>query len=515
MNIYKTLSGLFLSFMVLVGIQYPSTGFGQNAAPETEAPSGKIARQLIVNSDLYTATFSKEGGVLTSFVLKKYKEKNEADSPGMQIIRLDGTHGYPLGFSWGNAIPKNTLYTSDSGRVEFQDNKANLVLKGLGNGLEIERKYTFSKDSYSMKLVVQVKNVSSRVLQGAATLHQVGRPAVEDSLTKRFLFSGPTYYANESKVEIKGAEFAKGPLVVTGKANWIACECNYFINAVIPLDSMKSLTVQSTGSDVVQMTINGEVDTLQPGDIKTYTYNLFIGPKKFDVLKSAGVQLDKAMNFGWLNILAQPTLALLNFFYGICKNYGIAIILVTIIFRAMLWPITRKGMKSMINMQKMQPETSKIKEKYKGDSARRNQEIAKLYKTNKINPLGGCLPLMIQIPFFFTLYKVLLMAVELRHAPFMLWISDLSSPDRLSIGVDIPYLGGIPVLTMLMGGSMFLQQKMTAPTAGPIQAKILLFIPVIFTILFINFASGLVLYWLVSNLLAIFQHYIINHWDTN
>lgn len=484
-------------------IQAASTGM-------KERPGGN-GRSLIVDADLYTATFSEEGGVLTSFVLKDYKEVNEVLSSGMQIIRLDGTQGYPLGFSWGNLVPTTTFYTSDSTSIKFQDNKANFVMKGQGNGLEIERIYSFSKDSYVMSLVVQVKNVSSGVLQGAAALHQFGRPAVEDNLAKRFLFSGPAYYAAEEKVEIGGDEFKDGPLTLAGQADWTACECNYFMNAVlVEPGSMESLVVQSAGSDVVQMTLNGKPETLQPGEVKTYTYKLFVGPKKLDLLQSAGSNLDKAINYGWFDSIAQPTLALLNFFFGIFKNYGIAIILVTIIFKAILWPITQKGMKSMHNMQKLQPEMAKLKEKYNGEPARRNQEIAKLYKTNKVNPLAGCFPLLLQIPVFFALYKVLFMSVELRHAPFMLWITDLSSPDRLSLGFEIPYLGGIPVLTLFMGASMFIQQKMTATNAGPIQAKILMFIPVLFIFMFVNFASGLVLYWFVSNLLAILQHYMIN-----
>ena len=482
----------------------------QAASSRTMERPERDGSNLIVDADLYTATFSEEGGVLTSFVLKEYKEVNEAGSPGMQIIRLDGTQGYPLGFSWGSIVPKTTFYASDTSSVEFKDNEASFVMKGQKNGLKIERNYSFSKDSYVMTLAVQVKNVSSAVLQGAAALHQVGSPAVEDNLAKRFLFSGPAYYAAESKVEINGDAFEKGPLTVTGQADWIACECNYFMNAVLLENgSMESLVVQSAGSDVVQMTVNGKPDTLQPGEVKTYTYQLYIGPKKLDLLQSAGSNLDKAIDYGWFDIIAQQTLALLNFFHGIFKNYGIAIILITIILKAGLWPVTQKGMKSMHNMQKLQPEMAKIKEKYKGEPARRNQEVAKLYRTNKVNPLVGCLPIIIQIPFFFALYKVLFMSVELRHAPFMLWINDLSSPDRLSLGFDIPYVGGIPVLTLLMGASMFFQQKLTTTNAGPVQAKILIFIPVFFTFMFVNFASGLVLYWFINNLLAIFQHYII------
>jgi YidC/Oxa1 family membrane protein insertase len=167
-------------------------------------------------------------------------------------------------------------------------------------------------------------------------------------------------------------------------------------------------------------------------------------------------------------------------------------------------------MKSMKNMQKLQPKVAKLKEKYKDDPTKMNQEMMAMYKTYKVNPIGGCLPMIIQIPFFFALYRVLMAAIELRHAPFLLWINDLSAPDRLMIGFDIPFLHGIPVLTILMGVSMYFQQKMTPTTADPTQAKIMQFLPIIFTVMFINFASGLVLYWFVNNLLSILQQKLIN-----
>jgi YidC/Oxa1 family membrane protein insertase len=550
MDIYRTFLAIIISFLILIGYQYFFVGFGPTEVPVAEsvtetmavppAPSSadpakiatapaavvanvqptsqvvmerpaRDARNLVVDTDFYTATLSENGGSITSFVLKDYKETNEADSPGLQMVKVDGTQAYPLEFSWGSVAPVATFYATDSEQVQFQDNKANLVMKGHGNGLEIERSYSFSKDSYLMDLVVRVKNVSSGVLQGAAALHQTGTPFREATSANRFLFTGPAYCAADSLEEVDSDDFENGPQTITAQMDWAAYEGTYFMNAILPqADSMQSLTMQSGGEDIVKMSVNSALDTLQPGEEKTYSYQLYFGPKKLDILDSVGSNLEKAVNFGWFDVIAQPTLFLLNFFYGIVKNYGIAIIMVTIIFKAAFWPITQKGLKSMKNMQKLQPKMVKLKEKYKSDPAKMNQEVMNLYKTYKVNPLGGCLPMVLQIPVFFALYKVLLMCVELRHAPFMLWISDLSAPDRLFIGVDIPYVGGIPVLTLLMGASMFLQQKMTPTTADPTQAKIMMFLPVVFTFMFVNFASGLVLYWFVNNLLAIFQQQMIN-----
>ncbi|MCI5127838.1 MAG: membrane protein insertase YidC, partial [Candidatus Electrothrix sp. AUS3] len=264
------------------------------------------------------------------------------------------------------------------------------------------------------------------------------------------------------------------------------------------------------GEDKVRTVLSGGIMKLAPGEAKEFRYEGFFGPKKLAYLKETGYDLAEAINFGWFDILAKPMLYLLNFFYSLFGNYGIAIILLTCLIKGAFWPITQKGMKSMKNMQKLQPKVAKLRERHKDDPAKMNQEMMALYKTYKVNPIGGCLPMLIQIPFFFALYRVLMAAIELRHAPFMLWINDLSAPDRLMIGFDIPVLHGIPVLTVLMGASMYLQQKMTPTTADPTQAKIMQFLPIIFTVMFVNFASGLVLYWFVNNLLSILQQQLIN-----
>ena len=420
MDIYRTFLAIIISFVILIGYQYFFVGFGptevpveesttqvQAVTPSTSVPAqaevtatpataatvqaagsvamerpARDARNLLIDTDFYTATLSEEGGTLTSFILKEYKETNDAESPGMQMIKVDGKQGYPLEFSWGSVAPVSTFYATDSDEVRFQDNKASLVMKGAGNGLEIERNFSFSKDSYLMTLDVRVKNVSSGVLQGAAALHQTGTPFREATAANRFLFTGPAYYSLESLEEVDSDDFEKGPQTITAPMDWTAYEGTYFMNAILPAaESMQSLTMQSAGEDIVKMAVNGNLDTLQPGEEKTYSYQLYFGPKKLDILKAVGSNLDKAVNFGWFDVIAQPTLFLLNFFYGMFKNYGIAIILVTIIFKAVFWPITQKGLKSMKNMQKLQPKMVKLKEKYKGDPAKMNQEVMNLYKT--------------------------------------------------------------------------------------------------------------------------------------
>ncbi len=250
--------------------------------------------------------------------------------------------------------------------------------------------------------------------------------------------------------------------------------------------------------------------SLPPKGEKEIELKLYFGPKSLEVLKKTGYHLANAVHFGFFDPIAKPLLYALQFLYRYTGNYGIAIIILTALIRILFWPLNHLSHKSMHKMQELQPIILKLKEKYGDDKARLNQELMQLYKTYKVNPFMGCLPMLIQIPVFFALYKVLLMAIELRHAPFFGWIKDLSAPDRLYIGFDIPYLHGIPVLTILMGVSMYYQQKLSPTSLDPTQEKMMLMMPVIFTVLFINFPSGLVLYWLTNNVLSIAQQLMTN-----
>lgn len=542
MDTYRAFLAVIISFAILLGYQYFFVGFDSQEAPieaqvqgvtnegssgtvpatQTQLPAPQVssappvtyadARDITVENSLYTAVFSENGGALKSIVLKNHRETSAKDSLGKEVVNSDDSLGYPLKFSWGSAVGQDLYYKSTTDRVSFTDGKAKLVMEAqAGGGLVIVRTYTFDLNSYMIDLDISVQNMSGQPLQGIAELHQVNSPFMKGgSPADRFLFRGPAGYINGELQEIKAKEFAEGPVTLQGNIEWAGYGGNYFLRGIVPLEGAGvSYTMQGT-EDLTRTTVAGPLDTLQAGAEKTYKYKIYYGPKKVQALRELGYDLERSVNFGWFDILARPTLWLLNFLEGFVKNYGIAIILVTVMFKLIFWPITQKGMKSMKNMQKLQPKMVKLKEKYKDDPSRMNQEVMNLYKTYKVNPLGGCLPMVLQIPVFFSLYKVLLQSIELRHAPFMLWITDLSAPDRLWIGFDLPYLGGIPVLTLMMGASMFFQQKLTPTTADPTQAKIMMFLPVIFTFMFLNFASGLVLYWFINNLLSILQQQLIN-----
>ena len=239
----------------------------------------------------------------------------------------------------------------------------------------------------------------------------------------------------------------------------------------------------------------GPVFDLAPGATHSFRYRIYLGPKEASVLTSLGSNLDRLLSYGFFNIIAQPLMLFLNWIYSYIGNYGIAIIILTTLIKMVFWPLSAKSYKSMQRMKELQPKMARLKERHGADKERLNMEVMQLYKTHKVNPLGGCLPMVVQIPFFFALYKILLGSIELRHAPFMLWITDLSAKD--------PYY----ITPLLMGASMFLQQRMTPTTGGnETQMKMMMYgMPIIFTFMFLNFPSGLVVYWLVNNLLSVAQ----------
>lgn len=546
MDTYRAFIAVVFSFIILMGYQYffvtpqqvattepapsateqPQSAQTDVATPATviEAPAALLptaqapvltGRDLRIETDLYSAVITENGGGFKSFKLKEYNETLTPDSDFKELVTTENFKELPFFFSWGvePASAMVPVFSADRQAVKLtgKETEGSLVMTGAaGQAVEITRSLTIDNDSYLIKMSFDIHNISGQALQGAPFLSLTNLPFSGDK-NRNFLFSGPALLVNGELQEIKTKDIEAGGKKIQGSIGWAAYEGTYFMCGVIP-EQHDGLIVQlfAGADEKVTTLLTGAADLIPADGRRQYNYTIYFGPKKITVLKEAGANLEQIVNFGWFDVLAKPALTLLNFFYRYVHNYGIAIILVTVLIKLLLWPVAQKGMKSMKNMQLIQPKIAKIREKHKNDTALLNQEMMNLYKTYKVNPLGGCLPMFLQIPVFFALYKVLLQAIELRHAPFMLWITDLSAPDRLWPGLGLPYLEGIPILTLLMGGSMFLQQKMTPSPADPTQAKIMMFLPVVFTFMFLNFASGLVLYWFVNNLLSIGQQYMVN-----
>ncbi len=537
MDLQRAFLAIILSFLILFGYQYffvkPVAQTPQASAPTQQeavqntatAPAAAVAaaptvaadpnaRDITVDTPMYTAVFSEQGGGMKSLVLKNYRTTLDENSGPMQLVQGKQPADFPVVFSLdngaGSTLPMFKADKTSLTLTQGGESSSLTMLATTPDGLRIRRTLTFRGDSYLINVSYALENTSGRAAQISPALSLASDPFSHTSQSSQYLFAGPAAYVNGELVETKTKKLTDGPVVLQGKISWSGYVDNYFMAAVAPV-STNVHTVTMQGSEKQVRTVISEgLFTLGNGESKSFDYGLYFGPKKLKVLEPAGYDLAGAINFGWFDLLAKPMLWLLNFFHQYSGNYGMAIILLTVLIKLSFWPITQKGMKSMKNMQKLQPKIAKLRERFKDDPAKMNQEMMGLYKTYKVNPVGGCLPMLIQIPFFFALYRVLMASIELRHAPFMLWINDLSAPDRLWIGFDLPYLHGIPVLTLLMGASMYLQQKMTPTTADPTQAKIMQFLPVVFTFMFLNFASGLVLYWFVNNLLSILQQYLIN-----
>ncbi|MBF0100042.1 MAG: membrane protein insertase YidC [Desulfobacterales bacterium] len=471
-------------------------------------------RTIVVNSPLYTLEISEKDATLNRFMLKHYREHSDKDSPNKELISHEMQQGILQFFLENNmyvgAGAEHIQYkaSTDSDVLEVTDKEQELTFFGsTSNGLIIKRSYRFINDSYVIDHVITIQNNSSIPIQDRGLL-KLSTPLPKKDAT--YGFEGPCALVDDSlkQINIKDIDPSQK---IDGRFSWMAIVDRYFMMSVIPTNSKESGMKIEKDNRFLFISFLSPMFQLQQGKSETIQIKLFIGPKRVDILKKLGSHLDKAVDFGWFDIIAKPCLWLMNFLYSFIPNYGIAIILLTILIKIIFWPLGSKSYRSMNEMKKLQPLVAELQVKYKNDKRKLNEAMLDLYKTYKVNPFSGCLPVLVQLPIFIALYRMLYEAIELRHAPFFGWISDLSAPDRLfHFNFQIPFMEapyGIPVLTIIMGLTMFIQQKMSPPVGDPTQAKMMMFMPLIFTFIFINFSSGLVLYWLVNNIFSIAQQY--------
>jgi len=464
-------------------------------------PAAGLQKDVTVDTDLYTAVFSSRGGALKSMTLKKYREQN---SPAASPVIL-GNNADPslLTFSTratGFNLSDSSLFISDAETVKVSGTETRQLTFNFisGQGFTVRKIYTFEADSYSIKLDTQVFNNSAAPIVG--TVQQVmsypAEPKVKDN---RFDTAGSYLYADNALHADKFKDVSSSSKKYDKGVLWAGFADKYFLSAILTeKNSIASAELKKSTAGFMESIVSSPQMTVNPGQSATVTHRLFVGPKDIDILKSQGNSLVQSLDLGWFTVIAKPLLYTLKFFYGYVGNYGVAIIIVTIILKALFFPLTHKSYKSMKDMQKIQPKMAALKEKFKDDRDAMNKAVMELYREHKVNPLGGCLPMVVQIPVFFALYKALMFSIELRHAPFFLWVTDLADKD--------PYY----VTPVIMGITMFVQQKMTPSQMDPIQQKMMLALPVVFTFMFLSFPSGLVLYWLVNNVLTIGQQMYIN-----
>lgn len=470
-------------------------------APAPAAPAASAqAREMRVETEYYTAVFSSAGGTIREFRLKKYQANGGG---GVTLLKESGV--FPplaLGVSTEDFTLGSAPYTVRGTDLALKgDQTGTLVFEYSAPPVSVRRTYTFHGNRYQIDLLDEVAGLPEYVITLGSDF------GIYDRSDTSAPHIGPVILKDTDRIELNPNDL-KEPKVYTNLLHWIAQEDKYFFASIIPEPKAPGI-IEARGwklRDAAAIGFRAKAGANR--------FTVFAGPKEYNRLQELNVGLEHVIDFGFFSILARPLFWIMKFFYSFLGNYGWAIVLLTVIVRVPFIPLINKGQASMQKMKDLQPKLAEVKEKYKKDPQRLQKETMELYKKYKVNPMGGCLPLLLQIPVFFALYKVLLIAIELRGAPFISWLTDLSAPDTLfgHIPEWFPLIGSFAVgpLPIAMGVTTVIQQKMTPTSLDPAQNRIMMLMPVVFTFIFFNLASGLVLYWLVNNILSIAQQYYTN-----
>jgi YidC/Oxa1 family membrane protein insertase len=481
---------------------------GQQSTAMTPSMALVPERTVEVDSDFYVAVFTTHGARLKSFKLNKYRQTADKNSPPYEMVQVPPGGHLPLGTVMtreGNLVDDADFsYDTDApAKIEATkgaDAKAVFSAKAA-DGTAITKTFTFKPSSYVYTMDVAVSGGPAPNQLGVSmsqplTAHEgyYDIPELQADVGDKVLT------ANEKKLKA-GLPPVAGPITYAGFGD------RYFLAVFLPVDPKSgTLTMAYTGNEAIAR-------ILFDGATRTHD-EIYMGPKLLDVLDSVNPALHKAIDFGWAGILAIIFLRTLKLFHYIAPNYGVDIVLLTVSIRIAFLPISIRSQRSMMKMQRLQPQIQRLRDKLKDNNEQLQKEMVDLYKRNHVNPLGGCAPMALQLPIFIGLYEALLNSVELRHAPFVGWINDLSTPDCLHISwmpqLPLTHCHGLPVLVLLMGLTSFLQQYMTPTTPDPNQQRMMMLTPLIFTIMLINFPAGLALYYFSSNLLGVIQQYFLN-----
>ncbi|MBF0422244.1 MAG: membrane protein insertase YidC [Magnetococcales bacterium] len=424
--------------------------------------------------------------------------------PDGQPIHYLNRHGKELFFNESGfltsqiKVPERSTLWSLAKPDEKTSPQAIHLFWDNGQGVLFEKKLSLNPDSYLLTVEDSLSNNTDQPFDIYHFSHFIRvEPAIETNHAAPVDFQGPMAFLDGKRVQHPYEDLKKNDIHDSASTGWAGFSDKYFLAALITNDTNKKRFYFDFDNPTHRVGNVSDKQTVAPKTQFSRTILLYIGPKEIKTLEHVGYHLERSIDYGWFHFLAVPLVELLLIFNGFLHNFGLAIILLTVLIKALFYPLANKSYRSMNEMKKLQPKVEELRKLYADDKARMNEAMMKLYQDNKVNPLGGCLPIVVQIPVFFSLYKVLFLSIEMRHAPLFLWIQDLSEQD--------PYY----VLPILMGISMFVQSKLNPTPADPIQAKVMTFLPLIFTFLFLTFPSGLVLYWLVNNILSIIQQSLI------
>jgi YidC/Oxa1 family membrane protein insertase len=477
------------------------------AAPVPPAQAAAKGETVRVTTDLVVAEIDTQGGTLKRLELLKHKDSAD---PTKNLVLLGADHKYEAqsGVTQEGGPNHLTVWKASASEFALQPGADAVQVRLVGqgrDGLEVEKIYTFKRNSYVVDLELEIRNRG----QAAATPHAYfqlthdGKPTGNiNKVAETFgaqSFTGFAIYTAEKAFEkIHPSDLDKAKFERHANSGWLAFVQHYFVSAWLVPDKLErdyGALKRPDGSYSGNVVVNsGEIAAGGTAQVKV---SLYAGPQEQTRLEAAAPGLDYVVDYGWLAIIAWPLFWLLEKFHALSGNWGVAIILLTVLIKIVFFPLSAASYRSMAKMKLITPRLTKIREMYGQDRQKMNTAMMELYKTEKINPLGGCFPILVQIPVFIALYWVLLAAIELRHAPFVLWITDLSALD--------PYY----VLPILMTVTMVIQTKLNPVPPDPVQAQVMKFMPFVFSIFFFFFPAGLVLYWLVNNILSILQQWQI------
>lgn len=500
-----------------------------NSAKDLPKPSGsslvapaqpstpKTGELLTLRNDVLELEVDTLGGVVSKARLLKHLEEDK--SPVVLFDRSNDRQYFArtgLVSGSGAELPNHTQIFAAT------KNQANnsITLVAEKNGVRLEKTFILSKGSYVVEAKHNIKNISAQNLDAtlyAELVRDDGKPSFKGKVEESSFYStftGPAVYTDAEKFhKINFSDIEKGKSKVpstqpAGETAWVAMVQHYFVSAWVPPTTYsKDLYVEKLDKNQFRVGVKSKLDALAIGQEKVETFKLFVGPQEERVLENVAPGLELVKDYGWLTILAKPIFWLLEKIHGLVNNWGWAIILLTVFIKLVFFPLSAASYKSMARMKEVQPRLLEMKERFKGEPQKLNQAMMEMYRKEKINPLGGCFPVLIQIPVFIALYWVLLASVEMRAAPWLGWIQDLSKPDTL---FGVWFGAPIGLLPILMAISMFVQTKLNPTPPDPVQAKLMMLMPIVFSFMFFFFPAGLVLYWVVNNILSIAQQWQIN-----
>jgi len=494
-----------------------STSTVSPVAPANQISAAKAGEIISLKNDVIELDIDTLGGAIVKAKLLKHLEEDKTPvslfdkSSERQYFARSG-----LVSATGVELPNHTQVFS----VSKNTSNNSVTLTAEKNGVRLEKTYALTAGSYLIDAKHVVKNVSAQNLDAtiyAEIVRDGGKPSykgkVEDS-SFYSTFTGPAIYTDAEKfLKLEFSDIEKGKAKtpgtqMAGQPTWVAMIQHYFTTAWIPSTAFqKDLYVEMLEKNQYRVGVKSKLEPIGIGQEITESLKLFVGPQQESVLESIAPGLELVKDYGWLTILAKPIFWLLEKIHDIVNNWGWSIILLTVLIKLLFFPLSAASYKSMAKMKLVQPRLMEMKERFKGEPQKLNQAMMEMYRKEKINPLGGCLPVVVQIPVFIALYWVLLASVEMRGAPWLGWIQDLSQPDTL---FGVWFGAPIGLLPIIMAISMFIQVKLNPTPPDPLQAKLMMYMPLIFSVMFFFFPSGLVLYWVVNNILSIAQQWQIN-----